>query len=240
MGIRQIRADRKLNNRGSAMVTVIVVVVFVSILATTLLYISVLNYQMKVVDYNTKVTFYEAEVPMEEIRAQLVIDASDAFGEAYRQIISQFATLDSNRREMEFRTAFYRELLSIWDERDGNKDDTIEAVNAIRVIINDPDPGLDPGNPSPVFAVSVAGGFRTDPSDPAALPSSVRLEGVEIQYTDQSNHYTSIIETDFYIQIPDLNWGVDSYAGTWEAGASISGQEMDFQKMVTYVNWTKK
>lgn len=239
MGIRQVRADRKLNNRGSAMVTVIVVVVFVSILATTLLYISVLNYQMKVVDYNTKVTFYEAEVPMEEIRAQLVIDASDAFGEAYRQTISQFATLDSNRREMEFRTAFYRELLSIWDERDGNKDDTIEAVDAIRVIINDPDPGLDPSN-SPVFAVSVTGGFRIDPSDPAALPSSVRLEGVEIQYTDQSNHYTSIIETDFYIQIPDLNWGVDSYAGTWEVGASISGQEMDFQKMVTYVNWTKK
>lgn len=179
MGIRQIRADRKLNNRGSAMVTVIVVVVFVSILATTLLYISVLNYQMKVVDYNTKVTFYEAEVPMEEIRAQLVIDASDAFGKAYRRTISQFATLDSNRREMEFRTAFYRELLSIWDERDGNKDDTIEAVNAIRVIINDPDPGLDPDNPSPVFAVSVAGGFRTDPSDPQLFPALSDWKGLK-------------------------------------------------------------
>lgn len=238
MGKRLFRADGKLNNRGSAMVTVIVVVVFVSILATTLLYISLLNYQMKVVDYNTKVTFYEAEVPMEEIRAQLVIDASDAFVEAYRKTISEFATLDSVRREEKFRSAFYNELRSIWDERDGNKNGTIETVNAIRIIINDPVP-VDPGN-SPIFTVNVTGGFRTVPDDPTVLPNSVRLEGVEIQYTDRNNNYTSIIETDFNIQIPDLNWGVDSYADTWVTGASNSGDEMDFQQMVTYVNWTKK
>ena len=37
----------KLNNAGSAIVTVLVVVTFITILATVLLYISGLNYQMK-------------------------------------------------------------------------------------------------------------------------------------------------------------------------------------------------
>ena len=37
----------KLNNSGSAIVTVIVLVAFVSILATTILYVSGMNYYMK-------------------------------------------------------------------------------------------------------------------------------------------------------------------------------------------------
>ena len=83
----------KLNNAGSAIVTVLVVVTFITILATVLLYISGLNYQMKVTDYRTKESFYQAETPVEELRAQLAKDVQIAFAKAYAAAMSEYAGL---------------------------------------------------------------------------------------------------------------------------------------------------
>lgn len=229
--MRRRVSHRKQNNQGSAMVTVIVVVVFVSILATTLLYISGLNYRMKLVDYSTKASFYEAEVPMEEIHAQLVIDASDAFAAAYREAVSGFVEgRNVAERERKFKEAFCKELLRIWDVRDGAGDGNIDAVAAIGNIISN----------SGGFTVTVGTGFDpgigSSPPDPF---NAVYLRGVEIQYTD-SSYYTSIIETDFCINIPHLSWGVDCSSDVWEADARASGEEIDFQQLITYEGWTKK
>lgn len=221
---------RKQNNQGSAMITVIVVIIFVSILATTLIYISGLNYRMKVADYNTKVSFYEAEVPMEEIRTQLVIDASDAFVSAYRTAASEFVGTDSAMREEKFQKAFCQKFLEIWNMRDGDGTNGISTELAIKNIISNYDQ----------FTVTVETGFKTGFSDPGTPHNIIKLEGVEIQYTNSSNNYTSIIKTDFWISIPNLNWGVDSYSNIWEENATNSGDNINFQQLVIYKNWTKK
>lgn len=67
MGMGHRTKKRKRNNAGSAIVTVLVVVTFITILATVLLYISGMNFQMKVTDYRTKESFYQAEVLAEEL-----------------------------------------------------------------------------------------------------------------------------------------------------------------------------
>ncbi|MDE6518408.1 MAG: hypothetical protein K2L18_11285, partial [Acetatifactor sp.] len=72
--MRSTAGKSKLNNDGSAIVTVLVVVAFITILATIMLYVSGMNFQMKVADYRTKESFYQAETPVEELRAQLVKD----------------------------------------------------------------------------------------------------------------------------------------------------------------------
>lgn len=56
----------KLNNDGAALVTVIVVITFISILATVILYSSGMNFAMKTTDIKTKVSFYDAETAMEQ------------------------------------------------------------------------------------------------------------------------------------------------------------------------------
>ena len=52
---------KKLDNRGSALLIVILVVGFLTILATTLLYISGMNFQIKQADYQNKKNFYTGE-----------------------------------------------------------------------------------------------------------------------------------------------------------------------------------
>ena len=61
---------KKLNNDGAALILAILIVMFVTILTTLLLYVSVINYEMKTTDYSTKVSFYGAEEPLEELKKQ--------------------------------------------------------------------------------------------------------------------------------------------------------------------------
>ena len=82
----------KLNNKGSAIVTVLIVIIFVSILATTILYLAGRNARMKATDRQTKESFYETERTMEEIKAGLVRISSLAYEDAYRRVISEYAS----------------------------------------------------------------------------------------------------------------------------------------------------
>lgn len=52
------------DNRGAALLSVMIAVAFIAILASALLYMSYSNYQMKVVNYESKVNFYDTEKDM--------------------------------------------------------------------------------------------------------------------------------------------------------------------------------
>ena len=52
---------RRTDNKGSAMVVVIIAMAFIGILASVLMYMSLLNYQMKVNNLKAKDNFYSAE-----------------------------------------------------------------------------------------------------------------------------------------------------------------------------------
>ena len=90
--------EKKLNNSGSAIVTVIVVVAFISILATTILYVSGMNFYMKMTDLHTKESFYEAETALEEIKAFLMTEAAEAGREAYMDVVINYASTDGYTR----------------------------------------------------------------------------------------------------------------------------------------------
>ncbi len=49
------------DNRGAALITIMIAVAFIAILASALLYMSYSNFKMKVVNYESKVNFYETE-----------------------------------------------------------------------------------------------------------------------------------------------------------------------------------
>lgn len=62
---------RILNNKGAALVSVMIAIAFVTILSTTLLYISMNNYQMKVVNTKSKENFYDADDKMVTMTARM-------------------------------------------------------------------------------------------------------------------------------------------------------------------------
>lgn len=235
MGRRYFSKKFKRNNRGSAIVTVLVVVTFITILATIMLYISGSNFQMKVADYHTKESFYQAEIPVEELRAQLVEDVQTAFAKAYTTAMSEFSGLgDAQNAEDNYRRLFCEEMNKIWAGRcpvdaDGNR----EWEVGIHMIAAQPTDGG-------TWAVRVA-----SPADPAFKNKFddtkifsegwLILRGVEFTY-DSSDGYTSIISTDYCITIPEVQWPDTN--GNY--GAAGTEERLNFSSCVNYMNWTKR
>ncbi len=95
------------DNKGSALIVCIIVLLFVSILATVILYTSGINYRMKASDYRTRVSFYSAEAPLETIQGNLVVPVSEALDIAYRRTNTQFEVLGTPDARREY---FYKQF----------------------------------------------------------------------------------------------------------------------------------
>ena len=66
------------DNKGSAMVMIIVIIAFIAILVSVLMFVSFSGYQMRVVDRRGKDNFYTAETVLDEINVGLQGEISGA------------------------------------------------------------------------------------------------------------------------------------------------------------------
>ena len=98
----------KRDDRGSAIVIVIIAMALIGILASTILWASYLNYRIKVNDLKVKNSFYSAETVVEQIVAGVkkeVVSAS--VNEAYQEVVSNWDALGSDdNRQSYFITAY--------------------------------------------------------------------------------------------------------------------------------------
>lgn len=226
----------KLNNKGSAIVTVIVVIAFISVLATMLLYISGMNYYMKMTDLRTKQSFYEAETALEEIKAALAVEVAAASDEAYEEILIKYAATDGFTRYSLYETRFFEILRENWEQKRADLNpggDPVAYVEVLRQYVETPyRAGLtvDEANPTAgsIDLSYVADGYAI-------------LKGVQLTYSKDG--YTTMITTDYVITVPELNWGIDAAKTDWtpEDGAeALDREEVEMAEYVNYSNWIKK
>ncbi|SCY00071.1 hypothetical protein SAMN02910370_00979 [Lachnospiraceae bacterium XPB1003] len=79
--LRSLRKED--NNRGAAMVSVLIAVAFIAILATSLLYLAYMNYLTKVMRYGSNDDFYTSEYAVDELSStlqQIAVDKGKAGG----------------------------------------------------------------------------------------------------------------------------------------------------------------
>lgn len=251
---------KKLNNDGAALIFAILVVMFISILTTILLYVSGMNYEMKMTDYKTQISFYGAEIPLEELRVRLAEDASTAAIDAYKAVMKDYSSLgDGNARTALYKQTFANTLDTLWNTRKSadacavSHDNT--WCNAIHAALS--------SNPNYKVMVesSLASTTLADetwyiilpdaPTAPSGITDSdaqmyydesagrIHLQKVTVIYKE--NDFISEITTDLVVMIPDVEWGVNAYDSTWdEADASTERDIIDFENNVFYMYWEKK
>jgi len=128
MNKRQNKRIRILGNVGSTLVMVIVVVAFVSILATTLLYLVGENYKTKIYDLKTKESFYEAEELVDLFKASIIRDVAECSKPAYDSVVANYLqSEDKNTRSTEYLKQFKLEFDKRMEDRCGKtlEDDKI-------------------------------------------------------------------------------------------------------------------
>ena len=81
------------NNRGAAIITVIVAIAFIGMLVAMLVYMAYYNYLMKHIDKANKDNFYTAEYALDVLNAGLQKDISESMSEAYVKAMKESADI---------------------------------------------------------------------------------------------------------------------------------------------------
>lgn len=208
------RKAAQLKNGGYAMVTVIIVIAFISILATTLLYVSGMNFQMKSVDYRLKENFYESEEFLEAVKAKFVDLASQAADQAYSEVMVEAVSLkDSDLMQAKYNERFFEYIKNHWSD--------IEAVLIADVCY------AEPYTDDQRWDIKIDQGY-------------MNVNGFRVHYTNARN-YTSYIDTDFRITAPKINWPVSEAKTTWDTtdDSAYVPTPINFSDCVSYTNWNK-
>ena len=228
--------NRKLNNQGSALVSVLVVTAFITIIGTTMLYISAQNYQMKQTDYQNKQSFYEAEKAIDSLKALLVEDVQEAYLAAYRETMNNYLKLSNAKDRQEYYQQCYLDKLNeIWNARVGSGDKTAQ-VKAYMVT-----KGLSAESDC-IYKVEGYGIAMTEEEDPSTGDKTTKkqfvINGVRAKFT--SGAYTNFLYTDICLALPEIDWSVDkSVELSGGAPAPTEQGTIALTDYVIYMNWRK-
>jgi ABC-type transport system involved in cytochrome bd biosynthesis fused ATPase/permease subunit len=129
----------KLNNSGSAILSVVVITAFITVLATTMLYMTGQNYQQKQTDYQNKKSFYGVEDALDGFKAVLAEDASDAYKEACDDTSRNFLKLSDNAARMNnYNDKYVQRLEEIWKDRvaaETGDSERVKLLAAVRAVV---------------------------------------------------------------------------------------------------------
>ena len=191
--------NRKRRNSGSSIVIVIIAMAMIGILATTLLWMSYVNYKIKVNDIRNKNSFYSAETVIEQIVAGLQKETSDSVAVAYQEVLSNWETLENETNRYSTFASMYLDTL-VKHLRDSEKGDgyygrdILEGYVDTTIWKNVNQTAWDNG---------------TDEADAAKAPvmelvngNSLILRNVFVSYTEGDR--LSIVSTDLCLDVPEI------------------------------------
>lgn len=206
----------KLNNNGSTMLVVVVAISLIAILATVLMSMSYMNYNMKVTELNSKKNFYTAEIVLDQINVGLQSEISESVEDAYVRAMQRYSSETDTVRNTNFANYYISELTGkLRTATDVNKyeialdtdGDGIYDSGLVQYLDSTLQQAYTDGNlkitSSDQKMESVAVATTDDAGNTVYESRGLILYNLRIEYTD-AKEYTSIIDTDVRIKTPSL------------------------------------
>ena len=167
------------DNRGDALAMVIIVVAFVTVLASVLMFVSYSGYKMRQLDRRGKDTFYDAETVLDEINVGLQREASEVLQASYEDIMENYAVYSSaNARNIAFRNEYFTEMKKALE--DGTTDGHYN-IETLRGYLSE---------------ASLGGGTLADGTDVAG-------DGTRRKFLDDGVTYGAIVESNVDYTAPE-------------------------------------
>ncbi|MBQ8246819.1 MAG: hypothetical protein IJZ42_06775 [Lachnospiraceae bacterium] len=201
------------NNRGAALVSVMIAVAFIAILASSLLYMAYSNYKMKIVNYESKANFYGTEHDMvvlsTAIRNSIANASSDPEGTlktlvgvdattgrynptALAKLVYDDITVPAAETNAELHVLEYD---STSKERRVRKDSATDADMTVKFS-------------TAITDTTISNYVKTTaPEDPSV--TMVTLSGVVIEQYDKEGNYVNKITTDLVYRFKESNIATD-------------------------------
>jgi len=219
----------KIDNSGAALVTVIIVIAFISVIVTIMLYMSGVNYHMKATDKETKDSFYEAETALENIRSELMLQSKLAYQTAIQTVTEEYINFSGINREGDRKKVYYKafeDAIKANYFSDANMTNPIDLEAFLQ----------DKSKYSTNVTTSKDAPTWGNPEDGYIL-----IEDVSVSYV-KDGFYTKIT-TDLKIQAPEIDMELDTAQTTWVSTNVVEGFSRENYTMadcVIYLNWKKE
>ena len=211
---------RKKDNKGAAIVLVIVAIAFIGMLVAMILYMAYCNYLMKTSDKIAKDNFYSAEYALDVINAGLQHDISDSMAAAYVKTMQSSSDLSADAMTVTFKSAYVTELkdrilqsgaANKWDLNHLKQMWTNEGVMIASTL-----------GAEGAYLVAEDGNYTFVD---ASASGYVTLEDLYIVYTDNKG-YVSIINTDVRLAIPDIDFAQQAMKMTIENFSLVANDSL--------------
>lgn len=224
----------KRDNKGAAMVMVLVIIMFISILAAVLMFVSYLGYQMRLMDKRGKDTFYTAETVLDEINTGLQEEVSLAMSDAYNDIMQNYAIYDSTVMRS---SQFYRLYIDKLKERlevpgeDGTYDITKFRSWLSDEVVGNSSGTLADGDRASREKFGTYGAIVESNTTPASYmlvkkeSESLLIKDLKVTYVDRSG-YVSIISTDIKLVLPSVSFAQSSEIPNLEKFSMIADETL--------------
>lgn len=203
--------NKKPDNRGSALVSVLIAVFFVAMVITIMLFVAMKNYKARVVDYEAKQNFYEAEKAMDELKTVMLMDCSSSCKDAYVKVLDDYINLSGEERQKLYYTQFIEAQEIIWKNRRGSKD-LLEAVR-------------DSLSEQAALSIESVGEIEFN-----ALEGSLVLKEVVVSCSTIEGYY-SRIKSDIRVNAPQIDWG--------NGASNYEEREIHMEDYVVYSDWRR-
>lgn len=181
------KAFLKKDNTGATLVVVIVAMALLGILSSIVLYTTYINYTIKLTEEKANNNFYTGEMAMEEIKAGLEQEVSQAFSSAYLAIMQDYNSYDEVGRTSQFQYLYLSKLQSaLQDPTDVTKFNREKLLSYI----------------SDSHAVQLA---DAEVESLVKYTDSIQLKNLSLTYTDAQG-YVAVISTDVVLKIPNVHF----------------------------------
>lgn len=190
------------DNRGASFVMVVVAMAIVAVLAVTVLWIALMNLQMKVTDEKNTDNFYSAEGVLDQICTGLQSDISKAYSAGYTKVMENYS--DSSINEAGRQSNFAQEYLK--SLKTSLEYDSTGMTFNMGKLIQYVDPKLlEKKDNQPRAIIKSTNADVNGNGQLKVYQNRVVLNGLRVEYTDEKG-FKSIIETDISLGVPSMSF----------------------------------
>lgn len=189
------------DNRGASFVMVVVAMAIVVVLAVTVLWIALMNLQMKVTDEKNTDNFYSAEGVLDQICTGLQGDISKAYSAGYTKVMENYS--DSSINEAGRQSIFVQEYLkSLKGSLESDNTGMHYKTEKLKAYV---DSKLTDENSKPYAEVKAVNADEKGNGLLKVYNSRAVINGIRVEYTDEKG-FKSIIETDISLGVPSMSF----------------------------------
>lgn len=222
---------KRLNDKGSALVTVIVACAVIGLLAVVSLWASLINYQMKITDTKVKSNFYSAESVLDQICVGLQSNVSDAYNKAYTTTMQKYSALSEDERNNMFIREYVENIcLSLKSTTVGDRNYNMALLKSY-VDSN----LLDTTTYPYVEITSLTASDDSGDGLMSTYDTGVVLKGIKVVFVDDEG-FSSVIETDISLNIPEMKFVTAEDMPDTFSYSMIANSGIDFTEPGSNVN----